>query len=109
MIRLSSHQWLCGSSTRSLKASAWRGSTPPPIAALRTWYSSRPSCRLRVCELITTGASSSSMVTSKVMIARCRWVKETIRWEDTWTRLPPGVRQMISRRSTPFRKSRVRS
>jgi hypothetical protein len=109
MIRLSIHQWLCGSSTRSWKASAFRGSAPAPIAALRTWYSSRPSCRLSVCELITTGASSSSMVTSKVMIARCRWVKETIRWDDTRTRLPPGVRQMISRRNTPLRKSRVRS
>ena len=103
MIRLSSHQWLCGSSTRSSNGLRLaRVDAATPIAALRTWYSSRPSCRLRVCELITTGASSSSMVTSKVMIARCRWVKDTIRWDDTWTRLPPGVRQMISRRSTPF-------
>ena len=78
-----------------------RGSTPPPIAADRTWYSSRPSWRLRVCEEITTGASASSIVTSMVMIARCRWVNETMRVEDTLTRLPPGVRQMMSRRSTP--------
>ena len=34
------------------------------------------------------------------MIARCRWVKETIRVEDTLTRLPPGVRQMMSRCSS---------
>ena len=78
------------------------------MAADRTWYSSLPSCRFRVWEEITTGAWSSSMVTSRVMIARCRWVNETIRVEDTWTRLPPGVRQMISRRSTPSRKSSVR-
>ena len=58
---------------------------------------------------MTTGASSSSMVTSKVMIARCRWVKETIRVEETLTRLPPGVRQMMSRCSWPSVKFSDRS
>ena len=77
---------------------------PVPIAWDRTWYSSRPSCRLSVCEEITTGASASSIVTSMVMIARCRWVKETIRVELTLTRLPPGVRQMMSRRNTSVTK-----
>ena len=109
MIRPSLHQWACGSNTRDSKDSALRGSTPEPMAAARTWYSSRPSCRLRVCDETTTGASSSSMVTSMVMIARCRWVKETIRRDATWTRLPDGVRQMMSRRNKPARKSNVRS
>jgi hypothetical protein len=64
---------------------------------------------LRVWEDTTTGASSSSIVTSMVMIARWRWVKETIRLEFTRTRLPAGVRQMMPRYSTPSRKSRERS
>ncbi len=33
----------CGTSTRRLNRSALRGSTPSPIAAERTWYSSSPS------------------------------------------------------------------
>ena len=49
------------------------------------------------------------MVTSKVMIARWRWEKETIRGDLTLTRLPAGVRQMMSRVSSPSRKSRARS
>ena len=79
------------------------------MAAALTWYSSRPSCRFRVCDEITTGAPKSSMVTSKVMIARCRCGNDTIRVDFTCTDLPPGVRQVMSRVSTPSRKSRARS
>ncbi len=35
------------------------------------------------------------------MIARCLWVNETMRVELTLTRLPPGVRQTMSRRNKP--------
>ena len=79
------------------------------MAAAGTWYSSRPSWRLSSCEEITIGASPDSIVTSSVSTARWRWVIDTIRVERTCTRLPDGVRQTRSRRSTPSRKSRLRS
>ena len=42
------------------------------------------------------------------MMARWRSWKLTMRSEVTRTRLPAGVRQIIERRSTPSRKSRLR-
>ncbi len=68
-----------------------------------------PSWRLSSCDETTRGASPVSMVTSKVSTTRWRWVIETIRVDSTLTRLPEGVRQMSERRSTPSRKSRLRS
>ncbi len=62
-----------------------------------------------ICEEMTIGASPDSISTSRVMIARCRWVIETMRVELIRTRLPDGVRHTRLRRSTPSRKSRVRS
>ena len=62
-----------------------------------------------IWEEITIGAFPDSIVTSRVMIARCRWVIETMRVESIWTRLPDGVRQIRLRRRIPSRKSRVRS
>ena len=56
-----------------------------------------------------TGASPESIVTSSVSTTRWRWVIDTIRVESTRTRLPDGVRQSSERRSTPSRKSRLRS
>ena len=79
------------------------------MAAEGTWYSSSPSWRFSSCEEITSGASPSSIVTSKVSTARWRWVIETIRVDSTSTRLPDGVRQTRLRRRTPSRKSRLRS
>ena len=98
-----------GTSTRSSNAAALRGSTPSPIAARGSWYSSVPSWRLSSCEEMVIGASPSSMVTVRPSSARWRWVIDTIRVDSTLTRLPDGVRQTSERRSTPSRKSRERS
>ncbi len=98
-----------GLSTLRSNVAVLRGSRPCPMACLRTWYSSSPSCRFSSCEEIATGASESSSVTSNVMIARCRLDIETIRVESTCTSLPAGVRQTSDRLSRPVRKSSVRS
>ncbi len=107
--RSSSPHWVRGCSTRSSNCSVRRGSNPSPSEAAGTWYSSCPSCRLRICDEIATGASSSSSVTSSVITARCRSARETIRSVRTCTRLPDGVRHSRSRRSTPSRRSSARS
>jgi hypothetical protein len=100
---------LCGFSTRWRIWPALRGSVPSPIALDRTWYSSSPSWRFRICDEIATGAASSSIVTSNVSTARWRWVNDTMRRDRIRTRLPPGVRQRMSRDMTPARKSSRRS
>ena len=99
----------CGSSTRSLNLLAFRGSLPSPSAAERTWYSSSPSWRLRSCDDTTIGTGASSGVISIVTIARWRWTRLTRRVDDTFTRLPDGVRHSRSRRKMPSRKSIDRS
>ena len=101
--------WYVGLSTRSSSVSARRGSSSEPWAAAESWYSSSPSWRLRICELITTAASESSSSTSIDITATCFSWKLTMRSVVTRTFLPPGVRQMNRRRSTPSRKSRERS
>ena len=67
------------------------------------------SWRLMIWEDTATGAAPSSIVTSSVIRARWRCVKDTMREVVTFTRLPDGVRQISSRRSTPSRKSIQRS
>ena len=98
-----------GSSTRPSNAPARRGSAVDTRLCAGSWYSSSPSWRLSSCEEISTGASPEIIVTSRVNTTRCRWVIDTIRVESTRTRLPDGVRHSSERRSTPSRKSRVRS
>ena len=105
IIRRSECQSISGLSTRWPVSWERLGSSTPPSESSLTWYSSSPSWRLRIWELMTIGASPSSMVTSMLMRARWRWVKETIREVATLTSLPEGVRHTSSRRSTPSRKS----
>ena len=107
--RSSPSAWKVGLSTRSSRVSARRGSSSEPWAASESWYSSSPSWRLRICELITTAASESSSSTSSDITATCFSWKLTIRSLVTRTFLPPGVRQLKRRRRTPSRKSRERS
>ena len=58
---------------------------------------------------MTTGASPLSISISMDITARCRSVKETIRLVRMRTCLLDGVVHRISRRSTPSRKSMLRS
>ena len=81
---------------------------PSSIRVVSTSCPLSLSCRFSSWEEIATGAASSSRVTSNVITARCRWENDTIRVLTTCTRLPLGVRQMISRVSTPVRKSSSR-
>jgi len=62
---------------------------------------------LRTSERRLTTASAST-VTAYVITATLRRVKETMRLDDTSTRLPDDVRQTRSRRRTPSRKSMLR-
>ncbi len=101
--------WKVGLSTRSWRVSARRGSNSEPCAASESWYSSSPSWRLRICELMATAASESRSSTSSDITATCFSWKLTMRSLVTRTFLPPGVRQVKRRRRMPSRKSSDRS